>query len=142
MNSEAKKLSDTETEAPARRVTPYELLGGEAGLRALVDRFYEIMDTNAEAAPIRAMHGSDLAPIRQKLFEFLSGWLGGPPLFFQRTGGVCITAAHKPFKIGEAERDQWLMCMHQALADVGVSPELRAILKEPLFGIADFLRNH
>lgn len=135
-------MSDVKDETPTIiRQTPYELLGGEAGLRALVDRFYEIMDTNAEAVSIRAMHTSDLAPIRQKLFEFLSGWLGGPPLFLQRTGSICITAAHKPFKIGEAERDQWLMCMRQALADTGASPELQAMLKTPLFGIADFLRN-
>jgi hemoglobin len=129
-------------EAPtAARQSPYEMLGGEAGLRTLVDRFYEVMDTAPEAAVIRAMHASDLAPMRQRLFEFLSGWLGGPPLFSERTGSVCITGAHKPFKIGEAERDEWLFCMNKALADTGVSAEVQQMLKNPLFGIANFLRN-
>ncbi len=123
------------------QVLPYELVGGEGGLRRIVDRFYAIMDQNAEAASIRAMHGADLGPIREKLFEFLSGWLGGPPLYSQRTGSICITEAHRPFAIGAAERDQWMACMRQALVDCGVSPEVRAMLDEPLFRICDFLRN-
>jgi hemoglobin len=121
--------------------TPYALLGGEAGVRQLVDRFYDIMDEAPEAVTIRAMHGPDLAPIRARLFEYLSGWLGGPPLYAQRTGSVCITAAHKPFAIGPAERDQWLLCMRRALDDVGASEEVKQMLENPLAGITDFLRN-
>jgi hemoglobin len=127
-------------ERPAQ-VVPYELIGGEAGLRRIVDRFYAIMDSDPEAAGIRAMHGADLGPIREKLFEFLSGWLGGPPLYFQRSGSVCLSAAHRPFAIGEAERDQWLHCMRRALVEEGVSAEVREMLDEPLFRIADFVRN-
>ena len=123
------------------QVLPYELIGGEAGLRRIVDRFYEIMDRDPRAATIRAMHGADLAPIREKLFEFLSGWLGGPPLYFQRAGSVCITSAHRPFAIGAAERDQWVMCMRQALIDEGISAETRELLDQPIFMIADFVRN-
>jgi hemoglobin len=134
-------MSEANETPTAARQSPYEMLGGEAGLRTLVDRFYEVMDTAPEAAVIRAMHASDLAPMRQRLFEFLSGWLGGPPLFSERTGSVCITGAHKPFKIGEAERDEWLFCMNKALADTGVSAEVQQMLKNPLFGIANFLRN-
>jgi hemoglobin len=99
------------------------------------------MDQNPEAATIRAMHGADLGPIREKLFEFLSGWLGGPPLYSQRTGSICITHAHQPFAIGPAERDQWVMCMRQALIDVGVAPETRDLLDKPIYMIADFVRN-
>ena len=123
------------------QVLPYELIGGEAGLRKIVDRFYEIMDRNPEAATIRAMHGADLGPIREKLFDFLSGWLGGPPLYSQRTGSICITEAHKPFAIGTAERDQWMACMRQALVDCEVSAETREMLDTPLLRICDFLRN-
>lgn len=117
------------------------MVGGEAGLRKIVDRFYEIMDQDPKAATIRAMHGADLAPIREKLFEFLSGWLGGPPLYSQRTGSICITHAHQPFAIGPAERDQWVMCMRQALVDTGIPAETRELLDQPIFMIADFVRN-
>ncbi len=129
------------SEPAAPVTTPYELLGGEAGVRRLVDRFYDIMDEAPEARGIRAMHAEDLGPMRQKLFEFMSGWHGGAPLFFPRKDAVCITRAHQPFAIGESERDQWLFCMHRALEDIGVDADLRRMLETPLFRIADFLRN-
>lgn len=121
--------------------TPYEMIGGAEAVRRLVDRFYEIMDQEPAAAGIRAMHAADLGPMREKLFEFLSGWLGGPPLYFERTGTVCLTEPHRPFAIGVAERDQWLMCMRRALVDVGVDEKTRALIDGPLFAIADFVRN-
>lgn len=120
--------------------TPYELLGGEDGLRKLSEAFYNAMDRLPEAATIRAMHGQSLDSIKQRLFEFLSGWLGGPPLFLERHGSVCITSSHSPFAIGAAERDQWLQCMDQALQDVGAPDEVKTMLKDPLYRLADFLR--
>lgn len=121
--------------------TPYEMIGGAETLHRIVDRFYEIMDTDPAAAGIRAMHGSDLAPIREKLFDFLSGWLGGPPLYFQRPDRKCLNSAHSPYAIGESERDQWLMCMYRALEDAGVDAETRELLRKPFFIVADFVRN-
>ena len=135
------ELSEDTKAAENTPPTPYELRGGEDGLRRLVERFYEIMDEAPEAAGIRAMHKPDLGPIRENLFEFLSGWLGGPPLYVQRTGSVCLNGPHKPFAIGEAERDQWLFCMRKALEDSGVPKDLREMLDKPFFMIADFLRN-
>ena len=123
------------------QVLPYELVGGEGGLRRIVDRFYAIMDQNAEAASIRAMHGADLGPIREKLFEFLSGWLGGPPLYFQQPGHRCIGSAHRPYAIGEKERDEWLMCIRRAMADCGVAQDVRELLDRPFSIIADAFRN-
>lgn len=123
------------------RPIPYELIGGAEGLRRIVDRFYDIMDTDPAAAGIRAMHGADLGPIREKLFDFLSGWLGGPPLYFQRPDRKCLHSAHADYAIGEAERDQWLMCMYRALEDTGVAPETRELLRQPFFIVADFVRN-
>lgn len=121
-------------------VNPYELLGGEAGIRRLSEAFYDAMDRLPEAAPIRAMHGGNLDNIKQRLFEFLSGWLGGPALFRERHGSVCITSQHSRFPIGPDERDQWLLCMDQALQDIGTSDETRALLKDPFYRLADFLR--
>lgn len=124
-----------------RTVTPYELLGGAEPLRQLIDRFYDIMDAAPQARELRAMHGTDLGPMREKLYEFMSGWLGGPPLYAQRTGSVCITRAHQPFPIDEAARDQWLWCMERALDDVAAPPEMRQMIAKPLARMADFLRN-
>jgi hemoglobin len=121
--------------------TPYEMIGGAEVLHRIVDRFYEIMDTDPAAAGIRAMHGADLEPIREKLFDFLSGWLGGPNLYFQRPDRKCLHSAHAPYAIGESERDQWLMCMYRALEDAEVDPETRELLHKPFFTIADFVRN-
>lgn len=130
-----------QAEAEAPRPTPYQMIGGAQTLHRIVDRFYEIMDSDPAAAGIRAMHGADLAPIREKLFDFLSGWLGGPPLYFQRPDHKCLHSAHAPYAIGEAERDAWLMCMYRALEDAGVDEETRQLLEKPFFAVADFVRN-
>lgn len=117
------------------------MIGGETALRRIVNRFYDIMDTDPAAATIRAMHAADLSPMRERLFEFLSGWLGGPPLYFQRPGHNCVGSAHRPFVIGEKERDEWLMCMQRAMADGNVSKEVRDLLDQPFRQIADAFRN-
>ncbi len=126
-------------EAP--EITPYDLIGGEAMVRRLADRFYEIMDTDPGAARIRAMHAKDLAQIRQLLFEFLSGWLGGPPLYFQRSEHRCIMSAHRPYAIGEAERDEWMMCMRRAMDDCALTGEMRAVMDRAFLRMANLFRN-
>lgn len=121
--------------------TPYELLGGEAGVRRLAEVFYDVMNERPDAATIRHMHADNLDAIKERLFEFLSGWLGGPPLFAMRHGSICLVSAHRPFQIGTEERDQWLACMNEALDRAGASKEVQAMLKSPLFRIADAIRN-
>jgi hemoglobin len=121
--------------------TPYEMMGGEAAVRCLVDRFYDIMDSAPEAQNIRRMHANDLTPMRQLLFEFLSGWLGGPALYFRRPGNRCIRSAHHRFSIGEAERDQWLACMRRAMDDCGVSQNVRDMIDRPLARMCESFRN-
>ena len=120
--------------------TPFQLLG-EQGVRDLCNAFYDIMDTLPEAAGLRAMHARDLAPMKEKLSQYLTGWMGGPPLYAQEYGTVCMTTPHEPFHIGPAERDQWLLCMDSALDRIGASEELVEMLKVPLFRIADAVRN-
>lgn len=121
--------------------TPYQLMGGEAAVRRLVERFYDVMDTAPEAAGIRAMHAADLGPMRERLFEFLSGWLGGPPLYFQRPDQKCIVSAHRPFSIGDAERDAWMMCMRVALTECDITDELRQLLDQAFLRMASAFRN-
>jgi len=126
--------------APAPQQTPYELIGGEAGVHQLTNRFYDIMDSSPGARRIRAMHAHDLSPIRQLLFEFLSGWLGGPSHYFNRSEHRCIMSAHHPFAIGEAERDEWMMCMRTALAETKLPPEMRALVDQGFLRMADTFR--
>jgi hemoglobin len=123
------------------QATPYELLGGESRLRELVDRFYHLMDAEPAFRGIRVLHQKDLAHAREKLFMFLSGWLGGPPLYVQNYGNPMLRARHLPFSIGSAERDQWMACMTRAMEDVGVQENLRGTLVQAFFKTADFMRN-
>ncbi|MBW2244144.1 MAG: group II truncated hemoglobin [Deltaproteobacteria bacterium] len=115
---------------------PYQELGGADGVRLLVDHFYAVMDRLPEAEGIRAMHAPDLAPMRGLLFDFLSGWLGGPPLYLERTDRKCMRSAHEPFTIGPAEREAWLECMDLAMEEVGVEAELREILHQAFSRVA------
>lgn len=121
--------------------TPYDLIGGDAGVRALVDRFYDLMDFEPAYAKLRAVHGSTLESAREKLHLFLSGWLGGPPLYVQRFGHPMLRARHLPFAIGEEERDQWMACMTQAMEEVEVPQALREALVPAFFKTADWMRN-
>src|SRR4051812_27710566 len=100
--------------------TPYEWIGGEDKVRALVDRFYDLMDLDPAYAALRAAHGTTLENARQKLFWFLCGWLGGPQHYTDRFGHPRLRMRHIPFRIGIQERDQWLACMDQAMGEVGI----------------------
>jgi len=132
--------TDPQTEAAARP-TAYEIIGGEAMVRQIADRFYDIMASDPAAARIRALHAEDLSAVRQRLFEFLSGWLGGPPLYFQRPDHKCIVSAHRPFAIGAAERDEWMLCMRRALEECGLPQDFRTVLEEAFQRTAEAFRN-
>lgn len=123
------------------RLTPYESLGGDATVRGLVDRFYDLMDTEPGFAGIRKLHKADLSQAREKLYLFLSGWLGGPQLYGERFGHPALRARHLPFAIGETERDLWLACMSRAMQDVGIDEGLRQGLRDAFFKTADWMRN-
>ncbi len=119
----------------------YELIGGETGLRALVERFYDVMDSEPEAAQIRALHPQSLELSREKLFMFLSGWSGGPALYIEKYGHPRLRQRHMPFPIGKAERDQWLRCMDKALAESPFDAQLIEYLKGRFTEIANSMQN-
>ncbi len=127
--------------SPAAPQTPFEWIGGEPRVRALVDRFYDLMDLEPGYAALRASHGSTLDDARQKLFWFLCGWLGGPDYYQERFGHPRLRMRHMPFSIGIKERDQWVACMDQAMGETEVPEPLRARLKESFMGTADWMRN-
>ena len=126
--------------------TPFAWLGGEERVKALVERFYDLMELEPGYSALRAAHGSTLDNARQRLFWFLCGWLGGPQHYTERFGHPRLKMRHLPQNsgggsIGIAERDQWLACMDQAMAETGVDEDLRARLNASFFQTADWMRN-
>jgi hemoglobin len=119
----------------------YEMVGGEAGLRSLVNRFYDVMDSSPEAARIRSFHAKSLNQSREKLFMFLSGWSGGPQLYIERFGHPRLRMRHFPFSIGSVERDQWLWCMNRALDESQLDPRVVEYLNIRFAEVADAMRN-
>ena len=121
--------------------TLYTVVGGEARVRELVDRFYDLMELEPEFAGIRAMHPVPMDSSRDKLFMFLSGWMGGPDLYVEQHGHPRLRARHLPFAIGSSERDQWLRAMAWAMEDIGIDEALRVRLMESFYQTADWMRN-
>ncbi len=121
--------------------TPFQLIGGEERVRALTDRFYDLMDLEPAYKELRAAHGTELTQAREKLFMFLCGWLGGPSYYTDQFGHPRLRMRHMPFAIGIKERDQWVMCMDQAMTETQVPAELRERLKNSFFQTADWMRN-
>ena len=121
--------------------TPYEVLGGEVVVRALANAFYTCMDTNEAYAELRAIHDSELTPMQEKFFKFLSGWLGGPQLYVAEHGHPRLRMRHAPFSIDESMRDQWLACMAEAMDLCGIEGDVRSFLDARFAHVANFMRN-
>ena len=119
----------------------FDIIGGEARLRELVDRFYDLMDLEPQFAALRAMHPPSLDGSRDKLFWFLSGWSGGPNHYIERYGHPRLRARHLPFSIASNERDQWLRCMALAMHELDMPQALQERLIHSFFQTADWMRN-
>jgi len=120
--------------------TSFQAAGGEAGLRRLVDAFYDEMQRDPAARRILEMHPDDLAVSRDKLARFLSGWLGGPRRYQEKYGSITIPGAHRHLDIGESERDAWLRCMAVAVGRQPYADEFKDYLLEQLFVPAERIR--
>ena len=116
--------------------TPFELVGGAAAVRRLVDRFYDLMEREPQYAPLRAMHAPDLTPMRESLTGFLTGWLGGPRDWFDQRPGACMMSIHRPLSVTRQTSDQWVDAMRRAIVDVGVERELGERMAETLTRMA------
>jgi hemoglobin len=134
-------IASRETQPP----TPFQQLGGIAGVRALVDRFYDLMDLEPDFAELRALHPPTLDGSRDKFAWFLTGWLGGPDLYIERFGHPRLRARHLPYPIGLEARDQWLACMGLAMAEIGEAGGFTPAMQERLMisfaNTADHMRN-
>lgn len=122
-------------------ITPFERIGGEAAVRRMVRRFYELMDTLPEAYGIRKLHAADLSGAEEKLFMYLCGWLGGPQLYVEKFGHPMLRARHLPFPIASDEAEQWMLCMREAMAEVIDDAPLREALEKSLDDLARHMRN-
>ena len=111
----------TETAAPP--ATPFEALGGRETIERFVERFYDLMDSEAEFAELRAMHAPDLAPMRQSLAGFITGWAGGPRDWFEQNPGKCMMSAHKDIAATKVTVIQWINCMTRAVSDCGMEDD-------------------
>ena len=134
-------MDEDDAQAQAQRAAAFEALGGEPQVEALVERFYDLMELDPAYTALRAVHGPDLAQARQKLTWFLCGWLGGPQHYAERFGHPRLRMRHMPYTIGILERDQWLACMDQAMAEVGMAEAVRLRLRDSFFQTADWMRN-
>jgi hemoglobin len=121
--------------------SPYEIIGGQAAIDRLVERFYQRMDTLPEAKVIRALHAADLGPMIIVLKKYLGEWLGGPKLYSAERGHPMLRARHLPFTIGVAERDAWLLCMNGALDETITDATARAGIRDSMTRLADWMRN-
>lgn len=140
MLSVIRRLVGRKQEA-AEPASAYELIGGEPVVRAIADRFYQLMQEDARYRPLRQQHPDDMAESADKLFMFLSGWLGGPPLFEQAHGHPMLRARHLSFRVDKAQRDQWLDCMRRTLNDTVSHKEGRQAILKALIPLADHMRN-
>jgi len=119
----------------------FQAAGQYDGIKALVDAFYDAMESLPEAQTIRAMHPDDLTESRDKLTRFLCGWLGGPKLFSEKYGAIRIPVAHRHLEIGPAERDAWLQCMKVAAEAQPYPEDFKHYLLEQLWVPAERSRN-
>jgi hemoglobin len=124
-----------------KQPTPYELMGGKVSVQKLVDQFYHYMDVVPEAKTIRNMHAKDLESVKDKLFKFFSGWLGGPDLYQQEFGHPRLRRRHFPFAIGQQEKDQWMLCMDKALEEMDFDQSLKQNIRQALDQLATHMIN-
>lgn len=122
-------------------ITLYEAIGGDATVRALTERFYHFMDILPEAAHCRAVHPPSLDDAREKLHMYLTGYLGGPPIYMEKRGHPMLRRRHFVAEIGPAERDEWLLCFRLAMEETIPNEKLRAIIWEPIERLAHHMQN-
>jgi hemoglobin len=122
-------------------ITLYEAIGGDETVRRLVQRFYELMDTLPEASRCRALHPPSLEGSERKLYEYLTGYLGGPPLYTEKYGHPRLRSRHFMAEIGPAERDEWILCFKRAMDETVEHPKLREIIWAPIERLAFHMQN-
>lgn len=122
-------------------ITLYQAIGGEQTVRALSHRFYELIDTLPEAKHVRAVHPPSLEGSEEKFYEYLTGYLGGPPLYTDKRGHPRLRSRHFVAEIGPVERDEWLLCFRRAMGETIANEKLRDIVWPPIERLAHHMQN-
>ena len=122
-------------------ISLYDAIGGDACVRKLVAEFYRVMDTNPEARHCRAVHPPSLVGSEQKLYEYMTGYLGGPPLYIEKYGHPRLRSRHFPAAIGRREVNEWLLCFRLAMDSAIEHPKLREIIWAPIEKLAFHMQN-
>jgi hemoglobin len=118
--------------------TIYELAGGDAPFRRLIDAFYR----RVEQEPLlRPLYPADLTPSGEHLFLFVTQYFGGPPRYNAERGHPRLRLRHAPFAIGQAERDAWVHQMLAAIDQAGFAEPARGALRDYFERAATFLIN-
>jgi hemoglobin len=107
-------------------MTVYEAMGGEAGFRALVDRFYASVAGDLLLRPLYPE--ADLSGASERLGLFLMQYWGGPGTYSEQRGHPRLRLRHAPFRIGQEERDAWFGHMTEAVDSLDFQPEVREAL--------------
>ena len=130
-------------ENPEKLAIPYEKLGGEAPVRALVERFYDAMEEHeSELAALHPMENGKVSRASRDRFAlFLIGWLGGPEEYVRLHGHPRLRMRHAHVPVNVAMRDAWLRSMQRALEHPSVADDVRAFLTAKFADLANFLRN-
>lgn len=119
--------------ADVAQQTAFDQIGGAEPVAAMVNAFYDLMETDPAYARLRAIHAQDLTPMRASLAGFLTGWLGGPRDWFAARPGVCMMSLHRAMPIDAELGRQWVEAMARAMAQTGVDPDMAEALRE-VFG--------
>ncbi|MCJ8519715.1 hemoglobin [Pseudorhizobium tarimense] len=124
-----------------KTITLYEAIGGDVTVRALTRRFYQLMDTLPEARHCRAVHPASLEGSEAKLYDYLTGYLGGPPVYVEKHGHPRLRSRHFGASIGPRETEEWLLCFRRALDETVENPKLRDIIWPPIERLASHMQN-
>lgn len=124
-----------------KELRPYVLAGGRKGIQNLVNQFYTIMDTDVKVDQIRQLHPKDLSVSKEKLFKFLSGWFGGPNLYWKSYGHPRMRARHLKFPIDTSATEQWLSCMKKAIQSTAWDQEFKDYTYKSMSDFAHHMKN-
>lgn len=137
-------LSSVDIRTSTKRVELlYDRLGGENGIRALVEAFYDIVEKEADGQLLHILHlrGHGVAHARIEQVNFLSGFLGGPRLYVEKYGHSNVRKMHEHVEINSEARDAWLKCMAMAIDRIALTADIKEALMTHFTRVATMLKN-
>lgn len=122
-----------------QQVTIYEAVGGATWFEAMIDRFYDGIETDVL---LRPMYPDDLTESREHMVKFLSQYWGGPTTYSEERGHPRLRMRHAPFVITDAEKDAWLKHMLAAVRSGDLDPQIEQHMVDYFTMAATHMINH